>query len=106
MEMTVERGRGYVSADKNKKPDHVIKVIPIDSIFDPIYKVNYMVEDTRVGQITDYDKLTLEAWSNGSISPEEAISTAAGILNDHLSLFIRSSDKPVKLLNLIPGQRL
>lgn len=93
MEMTVERGRGYVSADKNKKPDHVIGVIPIDSIFAPIYKVNYTVEDTRVGQITDYDKLTLEAWSNGSISPEEATSSAAKILSDHLRLFMGLTDK-------------
>ena len=93
MEMTVERGRGYVSADKNKKPDHVIGVIPIDSIFAPIYKVNYTVEDTRVGQITDYDKLTLEVWSNGSISPEEATSTAAKILSDHLRLFMGLTDK-------------
>jgi len=89
MELTVERGKGYVSADKN-----AIGVIPIDTIYAPIYKVNYTVEATRVGQITDYDKLTLAVWSNGSISPEEAISTAAGILNDHLGLFIGSSDKP------------
>ena len=93
MEMTVERGRGYVPADKNKKPDQVIGVIPIDSIFAPIYKVNYTVEDTRVGQITDYDKLTLEAWSNGSISPEEATSSAAKILSDHLRLFMGLTDK-------------
>jgi len=93
MEMTVERGRGYVPADKNKKPDHVIGVIPIDSIFAPIYKVKYTVEDTRVGQITDYDKLTLEAWSNGSISPEEATSSAAKILSDHLHLFVGLTDK-------------
>ncbi|TGE33149.1 DNA-directed RNA polymerase subunit alpha [Desulfosporosinus sp. Sb-LF] len=94
MEMTVERKKGYVSADKNKKPDDVIGVIPIDSIFAPIYKVNYTVEDTRVGQITDYDKLTLEAWSNGSISPREATSTAAKILSDELRLFVRLNDKP------------
>ena len=94
MEMTVKRGKGYISADKNKTTEDAIGAIPIDSIYAPIYKVNYEVEATRVGQITDYDKLTLEAWSNGSISPEEAISTAAGILNDHLSLFMGSSDKP------------
>jgi len=93
MEMTVERGRGYVPADKNKKPEHQIGVIPIDSIFAPIYKVNYTVEDTRVGQITDYDKLTLEAWSNGSISPEEATSKAASILSEHLRLFMGLTDK-------------
>lgn len=93
MEMTVERGRGYVSAEKNKKSDHVIGVIPIDSIFAPIYKVNYTVEDTRVGHITDYDRLTLEAWSNGSISPEEASSSAARILSDHLRLFMGLTDR-------------
>lgn len=93
MEMTVERGRGYVSADKNKKPEHAIGVIPIDSIFAPIYKVNYTVEDTRVGMVTDYDKLTLEVWSNGSISPEEATSLAAKILSEHLRLFMGLTDK-------------
>ncbi|MDR3539882.1 MAG: DNA-directed RNA polymerase subunit alpha [Desulfosporosinus sp.] len=88
MEMTVERGKGYVS----KTSEDTIGMISVDSIFAPIYKVNYEVEPTRVGQITDYDKLTLEAWSNGSISPEEAISTAARILNDHLRLFIGASE--------------
>ena len=87
MEMTVERGRGYVPAEKNKKPDHVIGVIPIDSIFSPIFRVNYTVTDTRVGNVTDYDKLTLEVWTNGSIRPEEAISKAASILIMHLKLF-------------------
>ncbi len=87
MEMTVERGRGYVPAEKNKKPDHVIGVIPIDSIFSPILRVNYTVTDTRVGNVTDYDKLTLEVWTNGSIRPEEAISKAASILIMHLKLF-------------------
>lgn len=93
LEMTVERGRGYIPADKNKKPEHVIGVIPIDSIFAPVYKVNYSVEDTRVGQITDYDKLTMEVWSNGSISPEEATSLAAKILSEHLRLFMGLTDK-------------
>jgi DNA-directed RNA polymerase subunit alpha len=97
MEMTVERGRGYVPAEKNKKPDDVIGIIPIDSIFAPIIKVNYTVEDTRVGQITDYDKLTLEIWSNGSITPDEATSSAAKILSDHLSLFVGLTDKPTKV---------
>jgi DNA-directed RNA polymerase subunit alpha len=87
MEMTVERDRGYVSADKNKKPDHAIGVIPIDSIFTPIYKVNYTVEDTRVGQMTDYDKLILEIYSNGSMSPQEAVSFAAKVLMEHLRPF-------------------
>jgi DNA-directed RNA polymerase subunit alpha len=93
MDMTVRRGKGYIPADKNKSPDDVIGVIPIDSIYAPIYKVNYTIEDTRVGQITDYDKLTLEAWSNGSISPEEATSEAARILIENLRLFMGLTDK-------------
>ena len=92
MEMTVDRSRGYVPAEKNKKPEHAIGVIPIDSIFAPIYKVNYAVEDTRVGMMTDFDRLTLEVWSNGSITPEEATSLAAKILSEHLRLFIGLTD--------------
>ena len=87
IEMTVERGRGYVPADKNKNPDHIIGIIPIDSIFSPISRVNYTVNDTRVGNVTDYDKLTLEVWTDGSIRPEEAVSKAASILVAHLKLF-------------------
>lgn len=92
MELTVERSRGYVLGDKNKKNDQPIGVIPIDSIFTPIYKVNYTVEDTRVGMMTDFDRLTLEVWSNGSITPEEATSLAAKILSEHLRLFIGLTD--------------
>jgi DNA-directed RNA polymerase subunit alpha len=92
MEMTVERSRGYVPAEKNKKGDQVIGVIPVDSIFTPIHKVNYTVEDTRVGMMTDFDRLTLEVWSNGSISPKEATSLAAKILSEHLKLFIGLTD--------------
>ncbi len=88
MEMTVERGRGYVPAEKNKKGDQIIGVIPVDSIFSPIKKVNYTVENTRVGQVTDYDKLILEVWTNGTLSPDEAVSQAAKILTEHLSLFV------------------
>ncbi len=88
MEITVAKGRGYVSAERNKKGDHIIGVIPIDSVFTPVSKVNYTVENTRVGQITDYDKLTLEVWTDGSIRPDEATSLSAKILNDHLRLFI------------------
>ena len=73
MQLTLDRGRGYVSADKNKTPSMPIGVIPIDSIFTPVKKVNYTVEDTRVGQITDYDKLTLEIWTNGTLKPEESV---------------------------------
>ena len=87
MEMTVERGRGYVPSDKNRKLDQVIGVIPIDSIFSPIQRVNYTVEDTRVGNVTDYDKLTLEVWTDGSLRPEEAVSKSASILIANLKLF-------------------
>ncbi|EIW16522.1 MULTISPECIES: DNA-directed RNA polymerase subunit alpha [Pelosinus] len=87
MEITVERGRGYVPGDKNKKPDHVIGIIPIDSIFSPIQRVNYQITDTRVGNVTDYDKLTLEVWTDGSIRPEEAVSKSASIMVAHLKLF-------------------
>lgn len=87
IEMTVERGRGYVPADKNKKPDDTIGVIPIDSIFSPVKRVNYTVQDTRVGNVTDYDRLILEVWTDGSLRPEKAVSKAAGILVMHLKLF-------------------
>lgn len=88
MEITVEKGRGYVPAEKNKKPDHTIGIIPVDSIFSPVLRVNYAVTDTRVGNVTDYDKLTLEIWSDGSIRPDEATSLSAKILSKHLALFI------------------
>jgi DNA-directed RNA polymerase subunit alpha len=88
MEMTVTKGRGYVSSERNKKGDHIIGVIPVDSIFTPVRKVNYQVDNTRVGQRTDYDQLTMEVWTDGSISPDEAISLSAKILNEHLRLFI------------------
>ncbi|MHB8757257.1 MAG: DNA-directed RNA polymerase subunit alpha, partial [Bacillota bacterium] len=86
-ELTVERGRGYVSADRNKKTDQPIGVIPMDSIFTPIRKVNYTVEATRVGQITNYDKLTLDVWTDGSLRPDEAVSLGARILSEHMALF-------------------
>lgn len=94
MELNVERGRGYVPADRNKKTDHVIGIIPIDSIFSPVVKVNYTVTDTRVGNVTDYDKLTLEVWTDGSIRPEEAVSKAAGIMVAHLKLFQNMAGVP------------
>lgn len=93
LEMAVEKGRGYRSAEKNKREDLVIGVIPVDSIFSPILKVNHTVTDTRVGQITDYDKLTLEVWTDGTICPDEAVSLSAKILNDHLKLFIGLTEK-------------
>ncbi|MCL6612201.1 MAG: DNA-directed RNA polymerase subunit alpha [Peptococcaceae bacterium] len=88
MDLTVAKGRGYVPAEKNKKGDHIIGVIPVDSVFSPVRKVNYTVENTRVGQRTDYDKLTLEVWTDGSIRPDEATSLSAKILGEHLRLFI------------------
>ena len=84
MEITAQLGRGYVAAERNKFPNQPIGVIPLDSIFTPIRKVNYNVEDTRVGQITDYDKLTLDVWTDGSINADEAISLGAKILSKHL----------------------
>ena len=94
MEITCDKGRGYVSAERNKKIfNPPIGVIAIDSIYSPVLKVNYTVENTRVGQITDYDKLTLEVWTNGTISAKEAVSLGAKILNEHLSLFGDLSDE-------------
>lgn len=88
MEITIEKGRGYVPAERNKKPGQPIGIIPVDSIFTPIKRVNFNVEDTRVGQVTDYDKLTLEVWTDGSINADEATSLAAKIMSEHLMLFI------------------
>jgi len=88
MEMTVEMGRGYQTSEKNKQPGQPIGIIPIDSIFTPVRKVNYLVENTRVGQVTDFDKLVLEVWTDGTIKPDEAISFGAKILSEHLKLFI------------------
>jgi DNA-directed RNA polymerase subunit alpha len=92
MEITLTKGRGYIPAEKNKLENHPIGVIPVDSIYTPVQKVNYYVENTRVGNVTDYDKLTLELWTDGSIKPNEAVSLAAKILNEHLNLFINLSD--------------
>lgn len=102
MQLMLEKGRGYVSADKNKNASMPIGVIPMDSIFTPIRKVNYTVEDTRVGQITDYDKLTLEIWTNGTLKPEEAISGAAKILSEHLSLFVSLTDQVIPVSMVQP----
>ena len=88
MEMTAMKGRGYLPAERNKTAQQPIGVIPIDSIFSPIRKVNYQVENTRVGQVTDFDKLTLEVWTNGSIKPDEAVSQAARILSKRIAIFI------------------
>ncbi|HZV79537.1 MAG TPA: DNA-directed RNA polymerase subunit alpha [Candidatus Binatus sp.] len=88
MEIGIEKWRGYVTADKQRNVEHVIGLIPVDSIFTPIRKVNYAVEDTRVGQVTDYDRLIMEVETNGSITPDEALSTAARILSEQLALFV------------------
>jgi len=92
MELTITRGRGYVGADKNKTEDLPIGVIAIDSIYTPVERVNVTVENTRVGQITDYDKLTLDVFTNGTLVPDEAVSLAAKVLSEHLSLFIDLSE--------------
>lgn len=93
MEMTAVNGRGYVPAERNKEPGQPIGVIPVDSLFSPIRRVNYKVEDTRVGQHTDYDKLSFEVWTDGSILPDEAISLGAKVLSKHLSLFINLTEE-------------
>ena len=92
MEMTAEMGRGYNSAEKNKKPDQALNVLPIDSIFTPVKKVNYSVESTRVGQMIDYDKLVIDVWTDGSLKPYEALSLAAKVTTEHLELFIDLSE--------------
>ena len=93
MELTITDGRGYVSADKNKSADTPIGTIPVDSIYTPVERVNMLVENTRVGQQTDYDKLTLDVYTNGTLAPGEAVSLAAKVLSEHLGLFIDLSDK-------------
>ena len=92
MELTLSHGRGYVSADRNKTAQTAIGVIPVDSIYTPVYKVNYTVENTRVGNMTDFDKLTLEVWTDSTISARDAVSLGAKILSDHLSLFTNLSE--------------
>ncbi|MBB6451488.1 DNA-directed RNA polymerase subunit alpha [Geomicrobium halophilum] len=93
MRMTAQRGRGYVPAEGNNHDDLPIGVLPIDSIFTPVERVNFQVENTRVGQITNYDKLTLDVWTDGSIRPEEAVSLGAKIMNEHLNIFIGLTDQ-------------
>jgi len=94
MEITIDRGRGYVSAERNKKQINLpVDVIAVDSIYTPVLKVNYTVEDTRLGQVTDYDKLTMEVWTDGTISAKEALSQAANLLGEHLKLFIDLSEE-------------
>ena len=104
MTLRLERGRGYVSAEKNKARDITmpIGVIAMDSIFTPIHKVNYTVEDKRVGQSNDYDRLTLEVWTNGTLKPEEAVSGAASILTEHLASFVRLTDTVLPVSMVLP----
>ena len=96
MEVEIDGGRGYVSADQHSQTDRPIGVIPIDSLFSPVTKVNYTVEATRLGQRIDYDKLTLEVWTDGSILPHDAVAMAAKILRDHFSLLIHFEEEPVQ----------
>ena len=92
MEVNLARGRGYVPAEMNKTESTPISVIPVDSIYTPVRKVNFTVENTRVGQVTDYDRLVLEIWTDGSITPEEGVSIGAKIMQEHLNLFIQLTD--------------
>jgi DNA-directed RNA polymerase subunit alpha len=96
MKLTAKRGRGYVQAEGNKHEDLPIGVIPIDSIYTPVSRVNYQVENTRVGQVTNYDKLTLDVWTDGSIRPEEAVSIGAKIVTEHLNIFVGLTDQAQK----------
>ncbi|MCP3764468.1 MULTISPECIES: DNA-directed RNA polymerase subunit alpha [Domibacillus] len=93
MRLTAQRGRGYNRADHNKKEDHPIGVIAIDSIYTPVSRVNFQVENTRVGQLSNFDKLSLDVWTDGSIGPKEAISLGAKILNEHLNIFVGLTDE-------------
>ena len=105
MELTIEKGKGYVPAEKNKKEGHVIGVIPVDTLFSPVLKVNFKIEDTRVGQFTNYDKLSLDILTNGSIAPDEALSSAAKILIDHLRLFVRLTDEDIDVVPQIVDEK-
>lgn len=101
MELTITNGRGYVGADKVRKDEMPIGVIAVDAIYTPVERVNMIVEDTRVGQVTDYDKLTLEVYTNGTLAPDEAVSLAANVLSAHLSLFMDLSDSKHNELQII-----
>jgi DNA-directed RNA polymerase subunit alpha len=92
IEITITKGHGYVGADKNKRSDQPIGLIPIDSLYTPVRKVNYTVDNTRVGSVTDYDRLILDVWTNGTVSPDDAVSFGAKILTEHLNLFVNLSD--------------
>jgi DNA-directed RNA polymerase subunit alpha len=105
MELNVERGKGYVPADRNKREGQPIGVIPIDSIFSPVEKANFVVEKTRVGQSTDYDRLIIEVWTDGTMSPEEAVSHSAELFTQHLNLFVRFRDSIEKHEQEMRGEK-
>ena len=92
--MRLKRGRGYISADRNFDDDLSVGYIPVDSLHSPVHKVNYQVEDARLGQATDYDKLTLEIWTNGSMNPQDCVAAAAKLLKDHMAIFINFEETP------------
>ena len=100
--LTVKPGRGYVQADENKKEDMPIGVLPVDSIYTPVRRVNYQVENTRVGRRDDFDKLTMEIWTDGSIIPQEALSLAAKIMTEHLDIFVNLTDEAIKTFTKFP----
>ncbi len=104
MEIGVERGRGYVMADRQRNVEHMIGLIPLDSIFSPIRKVNFTVDDTRVGQSVDYDRLTIEVETNGSITPDDALSTAATIMQEELDLFVSFTNRAEPLPETPPNE--
>jgi DNA-directed RNA polymerase subunit alpha len=103
MELTVNVGRGYVPAERNKTPTMAIGTIPIDALFSPIRKVNYVVQNARVGQVTDYDKLTLEIWTNGSVAPADAVAFAAKILKEQLSIWVNFEESEESSYIVVPG---
>jgi DNA-directed RNA polymerase subunit alpha len=105
MELNVERGKGYVPAERNKREGQPIGVIPIDSIFSPVEKANFVVEKTRVGQSTDYDRLIIEVWTDGTMSPEEAVSHSAELFTQHLNLFVRFRDSIEKHEQEMRGEK-
>ena len=105
MELNVERGKGYVPADRNKREGQPIGVIPIDSIFSPVEKANFVVEKTRVGQSTDYDRLIIEVWTDGTMSPEEAVSHSAELFTQHLNLFVKFRDNIEKHEQDLRGEK-
>jgi DNA-directed RNA polymerase subunit alpha len=104
MEIGVERGRGYVMADRQRNVEHMIGLIPLDSLFSPVRKVNFTVDDTRVGQSVDYDRLTVEVETNGSITPDEALSTAASIMQEELDLFVSFTNRAEPLPETPPNE--